>query len=320
MIKYTIKRLITLIPVFIGVSFIVFFIVSLAPGDPARAIAGADTNIETIERIREEYGFNDNVFLRYGRYMWDALHGNLGTSYYSDLTVIQAFFDRLPNTLLLAICSVIIGIIISLPVGIISAVKQYSIFDNIGMVLALLGVSVPSFWLGILAILLFSLKLGILPSGGNEYWYSFILPALTNGIQMMALITRMTRSSMLEVIRQDYITTARSKGLSEKVVILKHALRNALIPIITTAGNFLIMMIGGAVITETIFSWPGVGRLIVDSIVKRDLNMVVGCVILVTLIVSIINLLVDLIYVAVDPQIRTSYGIKTKKVKLWAVK
>jgi len=298
-----------LLPVLIGVSFIVFFIVNLAPGDPARIIAGVETDEETVERIREDLGFNKTVVERYGIYMWKALQGDLGTSYYSNKTVIEAFMERIPNTLLLGFWSVVFGLIISMPVGIISAIKQYSIFDNLGMVLALTGISIPSFWLGILAILLFSLKLQLLPSGGNEFWYSVILPSITNGTQMMALMTRMTRSSMLEVIRQDYIMTARAKGLDEKTVVLKHALRNALIPVVTTAGNFLIMMIGSAVVTETIFSWPGVGRLIVESISKRDLNMVVGCVILITFIISIINLVIDLIYVLIDPKIRSSYGI-----------
>ena len=299
-----------LIPVIIGVSFIVFFIVNLAPGDTARMIAGSDADEATVERIRDELGLDDNIFIRYARYLAGGLRGDLGESYYSHDPVVSLFFERLPASLLLSFWSVVFSLLISIPLGVISAVKQYSIFDNCAMVFALLGVSVPTFWLGILGILLFSLKLQILPSGGNEYWYSFLLPAITNGFQMMALTTRMTRSSMLEVIRQDYITTARAKGLSERIVVLKHALRNALIPVVTTAGNFLIMMIGGAVVTETIFSWPGVGRLIFDSITKRDLNMVVGCVILVTVIVCIINLLVDLVYVIVDPKIKTTYGIK----------
>ena len=312
MLKYIGKRILMLIPVIIGVSFIIFFIINLAPGDPARIIAGNDTNEETIVRIRAELGLDDNIFERYGRYMLGAVQGDLGKSYYNDITVVDAFFSRLPATLKLGFWALLFSLILSLPVGVLSAVKQYSIFDNVGMMIALLGVSIPAFWLGILLILLFSLKLGVLPSGGNEYWYSVILPAVANAIQMMALLTRMTRSSMLEVIRQDYITTARAKGLVERVVVFKHALRNALIPVVTTAGNYLISMIGGLVVTETIFSWPGVGRLIVDSITKRDLNMVIGSVILITIIVIVINLVVDIIYAVIDPRIMTSYGIKKR--------
>lgn len=307
LLKYILHRLLLLIPVIIGVSFLIFFIVNLAPGNPAEMIAGPEADIETIQRIEEDLGLNKNIFVRYGEYMLDLLHGDLGTSYYSDDKVFDKYIERLPATLELAASFIVVAVLFSLPLGIIAAVKQYSIFDRIASVVAMVAVSMPNFWLGILLILLFSAQLGWLPSGGNQYWYSIILPALTIGWQMCALMTRMTRSSMLEVIRQDYINTARAKGLSEKAVVLKHALRNALIPIITSAGSLFVDGVGGAVVTETIFSWPGVGRLVIDSISKRDLNMVIGCVIMTTILVTVCNLVIDIIYAFVDPRIRSSY-------------
>ena len=310
LLKYILHRLLLLIPVVIGVSFLVFFIVNLAPGNAAELIAGPEASIETIEQIEEDLGLNKNIFVRYGEYMLNLLQGDLGTSYYSDERVFDKYIERLPATLELAVAFIVVALVFSLPLGILAAIKQYSIFDRIASFVAMIAVSMPNFWLGILLILLFSAQLRLLPSGGNEYWYSVILPALTIGWQMCALMTRMTRSSMLEVIRQDYITTSRAKGLSEKTVVLKHALRNALIPIITSAGSLFVDCVGGAVVVETIFSWPGVGRLVIDSIDKRDLNMVIGCVIMTTILITLFNLIIDIIYAFVDPRIRSTYTWK----------
>ncbi len=307
LLKYILHRLLLLIPVVIGVSFLVFFIVNLAPGNAAELIAGPEASIETIEQIEEDLGLNKNIFVRYGEYMLNLLQGDLGTSYYSDERVFDKYIERLPATLELAVAFIVVALVFSLPLGILAAIKQYSIFDRIASFVAMIAVSMPNFWLGILLILLFSAQLRLLPSGGNEYWYSVILPALTIGWQMCALMTRMTRSSMLEVIRQDYITTSRAKGLSEKTIVLKHALRNALIPIITSAGSLFVDCVGGAVVVETIFSWPGVGRLVIDSIDKRDLNMVIGCVIMTTILITLCNLIIDIIYAFVDPRIRSTY-------------
>jgi peptide/nickel transport system permease protein len=298
------------IPVIISVAFLVFFIVNLAPGDPARLVVGREADEATIERVREELGLNENIFLRFGKYILNMLRGDLGTSYYSDKPVLEAYFERFPATMTLAFWTVVIGMVVSLPLGIISAVKQYSWIDNFGMVFALLAVSMPNFWLGILLILLFSLELGILPSGGYQGWYSVILPAATIGMQMFAVMTRMTRSSMLEVIRQDYIKTARAKGLSEWVVILRHAFKNALIPIITTIGTMFISMVCGAVVIEQVFAWPGVGRLILDAISKRDFPVVIGSVTLTTIVVCVVNLFIDILYGFVDPRIKASYSNK----------
>ena len=310
MINFALKRLLMVIPVIISVSFIVFFIVNLAPGDPARLVVGTEADEATIERVREELGLNENIFVRFAKYMFNMLRGDLGTSFYSDKPVMEAYFERFPATMTLAFWTVVIGMSVSLPLGIISAVKQYSWIDNFGMVFALLAVSMPNFWLGILLILLFSLKLGILPSGGYQGWYSVIMPAATIGMQMFAVMTRMTRSSMLEVIRQDYIKTARAKGLSERVVILKHAFSNALIPIITTIGTMFISMVCGAVVIEQVFAWPGVGRLIMDAISKRDFPVVIGSVTLTTIVVCIVNLFIDILYGFVDPRIKASYSNK----------
>ena len=308
MAKYILHRLVLLIPVVIGVSFLIFFIVNLAPGNPAQMIAGAEASMEDIQRIEEELGLNKNIFVRYFEFMRDLiLHGDLGTSYYSDKAVVTAYFERFPATLMLAASFIIVAVALSLPLGILAAVKQYSIIDRLSSFVALIAVSMPNFWLGILLILLFSEKLGWLPSGGDKYWYSIILPALTIGLQMMALMTRMTRSSMLEVIRQDYVNTARAKGLSEKIVILKHALRNALIPIITIFGVQFSNVLGGSVLAETVFAWPGVGRLVVDAIDQRDIPTVTGALIMTTMLVTIVNLIVDIVYAYVDPRIKAQY-------------
>lgn len=314
MLKYILHRLVLLVPVILGVSFIIFFIVNLAPGDPAQTIAGLEASLEDIERVREELGLNKNIFVRYFEFMRNfVLRGDLGTSYYSDKLVVVAFMERFPNTVKLAASFIIVAVGFSLPLGIMAAVKQYSWVDSFASTLAMVMVSMPNFWLGILLILLFSAKLGWLPSGGNQHWYSIILPALTIGGQMMALMTRMTRSSTLEVIRQDYVNTARAKGLSERKVIMKHTLRNALIPIVTSAGSLFVDCMGGSVVTETIFAWPGTGKLLVDSINRRDLPMVIGFVTLTTIIISVCNLGIDIIYAFIDPRIRSQYASTKKK-------
>ncbi|PWM22718.1 MAG: peptide ABC transporter permease [Oscillospiraceae bacterium] len=306
MYRYIIKRLLLLIPVIIGASFIIFCIISLAPGDVTTVKAG-DASDEVLAEMRDELGLDDPLIVQYGRYLWNLLHGDMGQSYYTNTSVFTEYFAKFPNTLRLAFWSMVLGVAIALPIGIISAIKQYSLLDNCGMIVALVGVSMPVFWEGLLLILLFSLKLGWFPSGGNTLPFSMVLPALTAGTHMAATVTRMTRSSMLEVIRQDYICTARAKGLSEKVVILKHAFRNALIPIVTTTGITFGTAIGGALVTETVFSWPGVGRLVVESINRRDTPMIMGCIILTTVCICIINLVVDILYAYIDPRIKAQY-------------
>ena len=307
MYKYVLKRLLMLIPVIIGVSFLVFFIMSLSPGDPARTILGETAPIEAVEALREELGLNDPVLKRYVDYMGGLLHGDMGTSYKSNRPVFDEIMVRFPATLKLSLWGMLFAVVLSIPIGIISATKQYSLVDGVSMVGALLGVATPNFWLGLILIIVFSLNLKWFPSGGMDGWKSYIMPVITLGTGCMASITRTTRSSMLEVIRQDYIRTARAKGVKQRVVITRHALRNALIPVITVIGLQFGYLLGGAVLTETVFSWPGVGTYLVNSIKAKDTPSVMGCVIVFSIAFSIVNLLVDLLYAFVDPRIKSKY-------------
>lgn len=308
MYRYVIKRILMLIPVIIGISFLVYFVIDLAPGDIIGQIAPEDATVQEIAALRTEYGFDQPIVIRYINYMKGMVHGDLGTSYITGKDVFQSYMERLPATLILAFASIFVSIVISIPLGIISAIHQGTWKDNMTAVIALLGLSMPNFWLGLLLIIVFSLHLGLLPSGGSGSILHIILPAITVGTGLTAMLTRTTRSSMLDVIRQDYLRTARAKGVSEKKVINKHALKNALIPIITVIGTQLGACLGGAVITETVFAWPGVGRLILDSVNSRDIPMVTGCIIMKTITISIILLIVDLLYAVVDPRIKAQYA------------
>lgn len=308
MTKYVVKRFLFLIPIMLGVSFIVFGLLYLTPGDPARNALGPNASEEAVQELREDMGLNDPFIVQYGRYIKNIVtKGDLGRSYITRVPVVKEIFSRAPATVRLAFFSILLAVIIGIPIGIISAVKQYSIFDNVTMIFALIGLSMPVFWLGLLLIMLFSVKLGLLPSSGFSTPAHMILPCLALGLQQVAVITRMTRSSMLEVIRQDFINTARAKGQREKVVILHHALKNALIPVITVVGLSFGQLMAGALMTEVIFSIPGIGRLMVDSIKMRDTPMVLGCVLFVAITFSIVNLIVDLVYTFVDPRIKTKY-------------
>lgn len=310
MIKYIAKRLLMLIPVILVTSFLIFWAMSLTGGDPARQIAGDRATEAEVEAIREEMGLNDPFMVRYGRYITGMLTGDMGKSYVTNKDVFQTFMEKLPNTLMLGGAAVLIAIVVSLPLGIYTAIHQNTWKDTAGMVFALFGTSMPNFWLGLMLIILFSLKLGWFPSGGKAGFSSLVLPALTVGFGLAALITRTTRSSMLDVIRQDYMTTARAKGCSEHRAIFRHALKNALIPIITAIGLQMSLVITGSVLAETVFSWPGIGRLVYDSISKRDTPMVTGAIIMCSVLMCIINLVVDLIYAFFDPRIKAQYSKK----------
>lgn len=305
--KYVLKRILLLIPVLLGVSLLVFAIMSLTPGDPAQLILGENAPKEAVLKLREEMGLNDPFFMQYFSFVKNAIMGDFGRSYTTGREVFGEIFARFPNTLILAVIGIIISVCIGIPIGIISATRQYSFLDSFSMVIALLGVSMPVFWLGLMLILTFSVKLGWLPSGGFDGLKSIILPAVTLGVGSAAIITRMTRSSMLEVIRQDYIRTARAKGVAEKVVINKHALKNALIPIITVVGLQFGHLLGGAVLTESVYSWPGVGRLMVDAIRQKDTPTVLAAVVFLAAAFSVVNLLVDILYAYVDPRIKSQY-------------
>lgn len=308
MLRYVIKRLLLLIPTLIAVSFIVYFIVDLAPADDLDVKYGKEVSAEQLEAMREELGYNDPLVIRYGRYMANLLKGDLGVSARSGEPVLDLYLAKLPSTIRLTVWSVLISIVLALPLGILAALKQNTWIDASCTVLGLAGLSLPCFCTGLALILLFSVKLQILPSYGDQYWYSIIMPAFTVGLSGVGLLLRTTRSSMLEVIRQDYLRTARAKGVSERSVILKHALKNALIPIITIAGESFAINLGGAVVTETVFAWPGVGRMIINAIGDRDITLVTGSLIITTMLASIITLLVDIIYGFVDPRIKARYA------------
>ena len=309
--RYVIKRLLQLIPVIIGVSFLIFFIMDLAPGTIIDMIAPDDATTEQIKQLEHEYGYDRSVAYRYVRYMSHLLQGDMGVSYLTNKPVFDSYMERLPYTAKLGLCAFILSLVMSIPLGITAAVHAGSVRDNVSMVLALMGLSMPNFWLGLLLIIAFALKLHWFPSfGAEEGWKSLVLPAITIGTGQMASMTRTTRSSMLDVIRSDYLRTARAKGVSEKVVIQKHALRNALIPIITIAGNQLGGMFGGAVLTETVFAYPGIGRMKIDAVNQRDTNMVTGAILLTTCGISFLLLCVDLTYAMVDPRLKSMYAKK----------
>ena len=310
MIKYIFKRLIMLIPVILVTSFLIYWAMSLTGGDPALMLAGDKATPEQVEQIREELGLNDPFPVRYANYMKGMLTGDMGKSYVTKKDVFQTFMEKLPNTLALGGAAVLIAVVVSHPLGIYTAIHQNTWKDTAGMVFALFGTSMPNFWLGLMLIIIFALKLGLLPSGGKSGFSSIILPAVTVGFGLAALITRTTRSSMLDVLRQDYMTTARAKGCPEKRVIYTHGLKNALIPIITAIGLQMSLVITGSVLAETVFSWPGIGRLVYDSISKRDTPMVTGAIIMCSILMCIINLAVDLVYAFFDPRIKAQYSKK----------
>lgn len=305
--RYILKRLALMIPVIIGVSFIIFFIMSFMPGNPARLILGDRATPEAIEALTEEMGLNDPVPVRYLNYLSDALHGDFGTSYTSKRPVVEEIAYRFPTTLKLAFFSVLFATIIGLPLGILSAVKQYSWIDNLTTVLGLGFISVPPFWLGLMLIIFFSAQLNLLPAYGSDTLAHFILPAITSSASTFATLLRMTRSTMLEVIRQDYVTTAYAKGASKQRIIFRHCLPNALIPLITVVGVNFGGMLAGSVITESVFGMSGIGSLLVNSIRSQDVPTVMACTLLLALLFSLVNLMVDIIYAYVDPRIKAQY-------------
>jgi len=305
---YIVKRLMLMIVVIIGVTLLVFTIMQLAPGDPAEMIAlaryGDDLTTEDIEWVRVKEGLDAPPYVQYGKWLGHVAQGDLGQSLITGDSVSEEILDRFPATLELALASMIISLLIAIPIGILSAVKQNSAIDYLSMTGALLGVSMPNFWLALLLILLFSVYLGWLPVFGRGGIEHLILPAITLGTAMAAITTRLTRSSMLEVLGQNYIRTARAKGLTEKLVIGKHAFKNAMIPVVTIIGLQFAFLLEGAVIVETIFAWPGIGRLLVGSIFARDFAVIQGCALFIVVIFVLVNLLVDISYAYLDPRIR----------------
>ncbi len=307
MLKYIGKRFLMMIPVILGISLILFMVMNLTPGDPARLILGENALPSDVAQLREEMGLNDNFAVRYVNYVKDALRGDLGKSYRTNIPVAEELFTRFPTTLKLAFWGMTIAVLIGIPIGIISAVKQYSIVDVMSLGAALILTSIPGFWLGLMLILLFSLKLDLLPATGIDTWRNFIMPAITLAAATMATLIRMTRSTMLEVIRQDYVRTARAKGAGETRIILKHALRNALLPVITLIGINFGIQLGGAIIIESVFAMPGLGSLMITSVRMKDAPMVMASVLFVAIVAGIVNLIVDILYMYIDPRIKSQY-------------
>ena len=308
MAKYILRRMLFLIPVVLGVSFIVFTMLYLTPGDPAALVLGDQASKEQVEILRQEMGLDQPFLVQYANYIKRmVIYQDIGRSYITNRPVLTEIAGTFLITLKLSLTAVVFAILIGIPAGIISAIKPYSLFDTVAMLVALIGTSMPIFWLGLLLILFFTVYLNWLPASGYDRPDQMIMPMIALGGLSTAIIARMTRSSMLEVIRQDYVRTARAKGQKESVVILRHVLGNALVPIITVVGLQFGGLMGGAVLTETIFSIPGLGRLMVESIKMRDFPVVQGGVLVIAIAFCVINLLVDLLYAYVNPRIRSQY-------------
>lgn len=310
MLGLIIRRFFGLILLLLGISFIVFMSLHIAPGDPASIIAGPTASKSDIEGIRHSLGLNKPVLVQYVDYLKNVLHGDLGFSFQTKESVTSALMSRFPNTLNLAIASIIIAIVIGVGSGIISALKQNTWFDAASTTVALAGISIPNFWLGAILILVFAVNLQWFPVGEltAPFWTAagiqqIFLPAITLGTGSAAMIARMSRSAMLEVIKADYVRTARAKGVKEKSVVMLHCLRNAMIPVITVIGMNFGVLLGGTIITEQVFAINGVGRLMVESIAARDFPMVQGAVLLVATLFVLVNLLVDIVYAFIDPRI-----------------
>ena len=310
MYRYVIKRLLLMIPVVLGVSFIIFTIMYFIPGDPASNILGVGASPEAVAQLNEELGYNDPFIVRYVNYISDAvLHLDLGTSYQNKLPVTGEIAKRLPVSATLAFGSIMLSLLIGVPIGVLSAVKQYSLWDKIPTGLALLVAAMPAFIIGMLLMLVFSLQLGILPvSGVTQGLKSYILPVISLGLPYGARQLRFTRSSMLETIRQDYVRTAKAKGASQKKTIWGHVMKNALMPVITVAGTSFGALLGGAIATESLFGLPGLGTYISDGIKLKDVPAVLGGIIVFALLFSLVMLAVDLSYAFVDPRIKARYA------------
>lgn len=313
MFKYIVKRLLSLIPVLVGVTFIVFAIMFFTPGDPASLILGEEAPEHEVQRLRESLGLNDPFLVQYGNFLVNLLRLDLGISITTGRPVINEIRSRLPITMRLSAAAIVVAVFIGIIAGIIAATKQYTVYDGGAMLIALLGVSMPNFWLGLMMILLFSVFWNntfgyvLFPSSGFGTLRHLVMPAIVLGTAHASFITRITRSSMLEVLRQDYIRTARSKGLSERVVVYIHALRNALMPVVTMAGLRFGVLLGGSVVTEQIFAIPGMGRLLVESVRAHNYTMVQGVILTYAIIFSLVTLGVDLLYAAIDPRIKIQY-------------
>lgn len=308
MIRYVIKRLILIIPVLLGIAFIIFGIMELTPGNPAMQILGPTATAEAIAQLSKEMGLDRPFLERFSKYIYDIVTKlDFGESWRTTKPVFDDILKRFPVSINLALCGMVSSCIFGIPLGVLAAVKQYSKLDKITSVVAMAVVAMPSFWVAMLLLLAFALYIPIFPPGGATTWMHYVLPSITLGLANGCSVLRITRSSMLETIRMDYVRTAKSKGVPQKVVIFRHAFKNALLPIITIVGTIFGSLLGGAIITETVFSMPGLGSLIVLSIKSKDTPTVMGCIILLAACYCIIMLIVDLLYAFVDPRIKAKY-------------
>lgn len=307
MTLYVLRRIVGLVPVLLGVTILVFLMLRLAPGDPVLALLGDSAqgiSREALDELRETHGFNRNPVIQYLDYLFGAVRGDLGTSLRSGQAVTTEVLSRFPATLQLAGAAITIAVLLGLTLGVLAAVFRRTWVDHVAVVVALLGVSVPVFWSGLLLMLLFALRLQWLPASGYGSWRHLLLPAVAVGFSSAAFIARITRASVIETLRTDYVRTAQAKGVGAVKVLLKHALRNALLPVVTVVGLEFGGLLGGAILTETVFAWPGVGRLLVDSITTRDLALVQGAVLFIAIMFIVVNLLVDLSYALLNPRVR----------------
>ena len=319
LIRYVMKRVLTLIPVIIAVSFIVYALLELMPGNFVDTLISGEMTVDDVAALRKMYNLDKPMIYRYGLYMFNLVQGDLGLSLKSGMPVFDTYMQKLPNTLILSFSAAALAIAISMPLGIRAARKAGTMTDTATTGFTLIGMSMPPFWLGLLLLLLFSLRLGWLPVGGNTAGIrSLILPAICSAMNFTAICARQTRSSMLDVLNADFLRTARAKGVPEETVIRKHALGNALIPIITTIGGHICMSLAGSAIVEQVFAWPGVGRMLVEGVGARDVTVILGCTTMTTIMYVTVMLIVDLLYAFVDPRIKSLYTRKKQTEKIMA--
>ena len=315
MLRYTLMRILWIIPVLICVTFIIYALLDLAPGTVVDTMITDDMTQEDINLLRAQYDLDKPMVFRYGRYMLGVFRGDMGVSMVTGLPVWSTYISRWPATLQLSISSVVLGVLIAIPLGIFAAKHAGTILDNLTTAFTLIGLSMPSFWLGLLLLIWFTYNMRIFPTAYDGTWKSFVLPVIANGLSLSATITRQTRSAILEVVRQDFLRTARAKGVPERQITTRHVLRNAWIPIVTQIGMMLGLTLAGSAVIEAVYSWPGVGSLMVDAISRRDITMACGCVILTCALFVLLLLVVDLIYALVDPRIRAQYSTRQRRRK-----
>ncbi|MDR1298741.1 MAG: ABC transporter permease [Oscillospiraceae bacterium] len=313
MVKYIVKRLLLMIPILLGISFMVLILIDITPGDPARLILGTQATQEQVDELREDMGLNDPLIVRYCRFVWGVMRGDLGKSYTNSRSVWTEMMQRFPYTLLISGMSLVLSVIIGVPLGVYAATHQYTWKDNAAIIASLFCVSMPGFWFALILVQIFCVKWQLLPPSGIESWKGWILPTISLALGYAAGISRQMRSSMLEVIRQDYITTARAKGQTENKVLYRHALKNALIPIIMTVGSIFGMSLGGALIAEVIFSVPGLGSYTLSGLTQRDYPVIQGSVLFLSALFSIVILLIDVMFAFIDPRIRSQYVRKKRR-------